>query len=78
MNLDIGITLNDSITDAIVNRIREYDAILKERPAEDVTRRCSSARILAGMGSLVGIPVFLDIKALVDRTLLEQIGRAHL
>ncbi len=72
MNLDIGITLNDTITDSVVNRIREYDEILKERPAEDVTRRCSSARILAGMGSLVGIPVFLDIKALIDRTLLEQ------
>jgi type IV pilus assembly protein PilB len=72
MNLDVGIHLNDTITDAVVNRIREYDDVLKERPAEDVTRRCSSARILAGMGSLVGIPVFLDIKALVDRTLLEQ------
>jgi len=72
MNLDIGITLNDTITDSIVNRIREYDAVLKERPAEDVTRRCSQARILAGMGSLVGIPVFLDIKPLVDKTLLEQ------
>ncbi len=72
MNLDIGITLNATITDAVVKRIREYDAVLRDRPAEDVSRRCSSARILAGMGSLVGIPVCLDIKALVDRALMEQ------
>ena len=72
MNLNIGITLNETITNAVVERLSEYDPTLRDRPKEDVVRKCTSARILAAVGSLTSIPVFLKIKGFADRTLLEQ------
>lgn len=72
MNLNIGINLNDTITNAVVERLALYDPSLNDRPKEDVVRKCSSARILAAIGSLTSIPVFLKIKPFADRSLLEQ------
>ncbi|NNE35935.1 MAG: general secretion pathway protein GspE, partial [Rhodothermales bacterium] len=72
MNLNIGINLNETITNAVVDRLAEYDPSLRDRPKEDVVRKCSSARILAAIGNLTSIPVFLKIKSFADRTLLEQ------
>ncbi len=72
MNLNIGIELNETITNAIVNRLADGDPTLRERPKEDVVRRCSQARILAAIGNLNSIPVFLNIRNFVDRALLEQ------
>ena len=72
MNLNLGVELNATISNAIVERLAEFDPSLRDRPKEDVIRKCSSARILAAMGSLTSIPVFLKIKDFVDRSLLEQ------
>ena len=72
MNLNIGINLNETITNAVVERLSEFDPALRDRPKEDVVRKCSAARILAAIGSLTSIPVFLKVKQFADRTLLEQ------
>ena len=72
MNLNLGIELNETITNSVVSKLAEYDPSLKDRPKEDVVRKCSAARILAAIGSLNSIPVFLKIKDLVERPLLEQ------
>lgn len=72
MNLNLGIELNETITNTIVAKLAEYDPALRDRPKEDVVRKCSSARILSAMGNLNSIPVFLKIKDFVERPLLEQ------
>lgn len=72
MNLNIGIDLNETITNTIVAKLAEYDPALRDRPKEDVVRKCSAARILAAIGNLNSIPVFLKIRDFVERPLLEQ------
>ncbi len=72
MNLEIGIPLNDTITEAIVDRLIECDPSLADRSREDIPRTCTSNRILAAVGSLTSMPLFLKIKDFVDRSLLEE------
>lgn len=72
MNLNLGIDLNETITNSIVAKLAEYDPSLRDRPKEDVVRKCSAARILAAMGNLTSIPVFLKIRDFVEMPLLEQ------
>lgn len=72
MNLNIGITLNETITDAVVDQLIEFDPSLAERSREDIPRTCTSNRILAAVGAITSLPVFLKIKDFVDRNLLEQ------
>ncbi|MEC5127949.1 ATPase, T2SS/T4P/T4SS family [Verrucomicrobiales bacterium BCK34] len=72
MNLELGIPLNDTITEAIVDRLIECDPSLADRSREDIPRTCTSNRILAAVGSLTSMPLFLKIKDFVDRTLLEE------
>lgn len=72
MNLDIGFNLNETITDAVVDKLIEFDPALGERPREDIPRTCTANRILAAVGSITSIPLFLRIKDFVDRPLLEE------
>jgi len=72
MNLNIGITLNETITDAVVDQLIEFDPSLAERSREDIPRTCTANRILAAVGSITSLPVFLKIKDFVDRNLLEE------
>lgn len=72
MNLNIGIPLNETITDAVVDQLISYDPSLGERSREDIPRTCTNNRILAAIGSITGLPLFLKIKDFVDRSLLEQ------
>ncbi len=72
MNLELGIPLNDTITEAIVDRLIECDPSLADRSREDIPRTCTSNRILAAVGSLTSMPLFLKIKDFVDRALLEE------
>lgn len=72
MNLNLGIDLNQTITDTIVERLAVYDPALRDRPKEDVVRICSSARMLAAMGDLNNVPVFLKLGEFVDRETLEE------
>ena len=72
MNLELGIPLNDTITEAIVDRLIECDPSLADRSREDIPRTCTSNRMLAAVGSLTSMPLFLKIKDFVDRTLLEE------
>lgn len=72
MNLDIGFNLNETITDAVVDQLIEFDPSLGERPREDIPRTCTANRILAAVGSITSIPLFLKIKDFVDRALLEE------
>ncbi|MEX2579321.1 MAG: ATPase, T2SS/T4P/T4SS family [Verrucomicrobiales bacterium] len=72
MNLNIGITLNETITDAIVDKLIEYDPSLAERSREDIPRTCTTNRILASVGTITSLPLFLKIKDFVDRSLLEE------
>ena len=39
MNLNIGINLNETITNAVVERLSEFDPALRDRPKEDVVRK---------------------------------------
>ncbi|MDF1740138.1 MAG: ATPase, T2SS/T4P/T4SS family [Verrucomicrobiales bacterium] len=72
MNLELGIPLNDTITEAIVDRLIECDPSLADRSREDIPRTCTSNRMLAAVGSLTSMPLFLKIKDFVDRSLLEE------
>lgn len=72
MNLNIGITLNETITDAVVNQLIEFDPSLAERSREDIPRTCTANRILAAVGTITSLPLFLKIKDFVDRQLLEE------
>ncbi|MEQ1840472.1 MAG: ATPase, T2SS/T4P/T4SS family, partial [Verrucomicrobiales bacterium] len=72
MNLNIGITLNETITDAVVDQLIEFDPTLGERSREDIPRTCTTNRILAAVGTITSLPLFLKIKDFVDRSLLEQ------
>ncbi|MCG8602679.1 MAG: Flp pilus assembly complex ATPase component TadA [Verrucomicrobiales bacterium] len=72
MNLNVGFTLNETITDAVVDQLIEFEPALGERSREDIPRVCTANRILAAVGSLTSLPVFLKIKDFVDRSLLEE------
>ncbi|MAS95821.1 MAG: general secretion pathway protein GspE [Verrucomicrobiales bacterium] len=72
MNLNIGINLNETITDAIVDQLIEHEPSLAERSREDIPRTCTANRILASIGALTSLPLFLKIKDFVDRSLLEE------
>ena len=72
MNLDIGFNLNETISEAVVDKLIEFDPSLGERPREDIPRTCTANRILAAIGSITSIPLFLKIKDFVDRGLLEE------
>lgn len=72
MNLNIGFTLNETITEAVVNQLIELDPALAERSREDIPRTCTANRILAAVGTLTSLPLFLKIKDFVDRQLLEE------
>ncbi len=72
MNLNIGFTLNETITDAVVDQLIVFDPSLGERSREDIPRTCTANRILAAVGSITSLPLFLKIKDFVDHSLLEQ------
>ncbi len=72
MNLNIGFTLNETITDAVVDQLIVFDPSLGERTREDIPRTCTANRILAAVGSITSLPLFLKIKDFVDQSLLEQ------
>lgn len=72
MNLDVGFQLNETISDAIVDQLVDADPSLAERSREDIPRTCTSNRILAAIGSITSLPLFLKIKDFVDRPLLEE------
>ncbi len=72
MNLNIGLDLNPTITQAITNRLAEYDPSLRGRPPEDVVRKCSANRILGAIAHINSIPVFTKIKGMVDHSLIED------
>lgn len=72
MNLNIGFTLNETITDAVVDQLIVFDPSLGERTREDIPRTCTANRILAAVGSITSLPLFLKIKDFVDHSLLEQ------
>lgn len=72
MNLNIGFTLNETITDAVVDQLIVFDPTLGERSREDIPRTCTANRILAAVGSITSLPLFLKIKDFVDHSLLEQ------
>jgi len=72
MNLNVGFPLNETITDAVVDQLIAFDPDLAERSREDIPRTCTANRILAAVGSLTSLPLFLKVKDFVDRSLLEQ------
>lgn len=72
MNLNIGIPLNETISDAVINQLIELDPALAERSREDIPRTCTANRILAAVGAITSLPLFLKIKDFVDRQLLEE------
>ncbi|MEZ5434474.1 MAG: ATPase, T2SS/T4P/T4SS family [Verrucomicrobiales bacterium] len=72
MNLSNGVEFNDVITGVIIDKLSEYDPSLRDRPKEDVGRKCSNGRILGAIADINSIPVFLKVKDFVERTLLEQ------
>lgn len=72
MNLNIGFTLNETITEAVLDQLIVCDPALGERSREDIPRTCTNIRILAAVGTITGLPLFLKIKDFVDRNLLEQ------
>jgi hypothetical protein len=72
MNLNIGFQLNETITEAVLDQLVAFDPTLAERSREDIPRTCTNIRILAAVGSITGLPLFLKIKDFVDRNLLEQ------
>ncbi|MDF1823945.1 MAG: ATPase, T2SS/T4P/T4SS family [Verrucomicrobiales bacterium] len=72
MNLNIGIPLNETISDAVIDQLIELDPALGERSREDIPRTCTSNRILAAVGTITSLPLFLKIKDFVDRQLLEE------
>lgn len=73
MNLNLGFEVNDTITLAIVERLARFDPSLRGQPADEVIRRSSTARVLAAIGDLTSLPVFLRIVDFVDRGLLQAL-----
>src|SRR5690606_22709774 len=72
MNLNIGIPLNETITDAVTDQLTSYDPSRGARSRGDIPRTCTNHRILAAIGPITGLPLFLKTKDFVDRSLLEQ------
>ena len=72
MNLNIGFQLNETITEAVLDQLIAFDPTLAERSRDDIPRTCTNIRMLAAVGSITGLPLFLKIKDFVDRNLLEQ------
>lgn len=72
MNLNLGFELNETITVAVIERVRLLDRTLAGASEDEIVRKSSAARLLGAIGDLTSIPVFLKINDFVNESLLAE------
>jgi len=72
MSFNIGVAFNDTIEKMVIDCLRTNTPALATATDETVLRKSSQTRILGALADLSGLPVFLEIKDMADRTFVEE------
>ncbi len=72
MKVEYGFHFNETVEKMVADCLRRHSPALEGATNEEVFHKSSQSRILGALSSLTGIPVFVDIREMADRSLLEQ------